>query len=66
MDEYYQVIRRLPEQLQARLATLPSGEAPGVREIRLRSGRPAELRGERTLYPDRAGGFCDDPDVLRR
>lgn len=62
MDEYYQVIRRLPEQLQARLATLPSGEAPGVREIRLRSGRPAELRGERTLYPDRAGGFCDDPD----
>ena len=61
MDEYYQVIRWLPEELQTRLTMLPSGEAPGVREIRLRSGRPVELRGERTLYPDITGGFCTDP-----
>ena len=51
MDEYYQAIGRLPQPLRARLAALPPGQAPRVREIRLRSGRPVELRGEVFWYP---------------
>lgn len=61
MDEYYQAIRSLPESLQTRLAALPPAQAEGVREVRLRSERPVELRGEQTGYLLASGGIGSDP-----
>ena len=61
MDEYYQAIQSLPEALQTRLAALPPAQAAQVREIRLRSERPVELRGEQFRYLLAAGGAGPDP-----
>lgn len=63
MDEYYQAIGRLPEPLRSSLATLPADRAAGVWEVRLRSDRPVELRGQASLYPGPgAGTFLHSPE----
>lgn len=51
MDEYYTVVRDLPQPLRTALLHLPSSKAASVQEIRLRSNRPVQFTIQGRLIP---------------
>lgn len=51
MDEYYRVVRKLPNPLGSELATLNAQIAPFVQEIRLRAGQPVLFTMKGRLNP---------------
>ena len=58
MDEYYKVIKKLPEPVAACLQQIPPKQAADIHDIRLRSGRPVILcRGNHSFLAPSVRGF---------